>query len=154
MGRVISFPRTHDRPFVWRQARRMAMLAAVGVSLLIEQSVAQSSPVSPLCSEYDRTKLHALLPIPGGDGVVMDCVHHNAARLAGGRDTEEEVAQVAVDLCALEVSEWAYATWRARRLGTLEERQVGTWQEMVSEARIEVVRQRAGHCSQPAANDF
>ena len=26
MGRVISFPRTHDRPFVWRQARRMAEL--------------------------------------------------------------------------------------------------------------------------------
>jgi hypothetical protein len=101
--------------------------------------------MSPLCSEYSRERRDKS-PEMQRVYAVMDCAHDKAAALASGTDSADTIASAVADLCASEISLSVAQDFRKHPSTDREELEKSTRKEAISQARIEVLRQRAGHC--------
>ena len=78
---------------------------------------------------------------------VVDCAQEKADELASGSDNADIIASAIPDLCSYEIAVSVNQDWKKHPGRDREELEKSTQAEAVSRARVEVLRQRAGHCS-------
>ena len=122
------------------------LLAAVLTLAACGQPQAKQAALtsSPLCTQFDRQKS------PDIDkeafGRALDCAHHTAASFAGGGDSADVIAESVPATCFRDISQAASDQVRDGVAGSISISRSSLERYLIGEARIEVLRQRAGRC--------
>lgn len=125
------------------------VLAVTVCSILSSCHQARTPPVSSLCGQYDRNKLKVVPPGMEVVAAAEDCAHHTAASLADGSDSADVIASGVMDACSAEVAAWETQAAQKDPSAPRDQLDRSVKYEVVTQARLEVLRDRAGHCPPP-----
>jgi hypothetical protein len=123
-----------------------AKLMIVVVCSILSSCERPRTPLSPLCGQYDREKLKE---VPADMQIVAaaeDCAHHTAATFAAGTDSADVIAAGAMDACSSEIASWVNQSLQKDPSAPRDQVTRSVKYEVLTQARLEVLRDRAGHC--------
>jgi hypothetical protein len=106
-------------------------------------------PLSPLCGQYDREKVKTVPADMRAVAAAEDCAHHTAAALAGGSDSADVIAAGVMDACSSEIATWVEQATQKSPSDPRDQVARSVRYEVLTQARLEILRHRAGHCPAP-----
>lgn len=134
---------------------QLAIIVLAGISLT-GCSAPHQAEVSPECGRYDREKLKNtdLAKLSDTDRTLSlaviaaeDCAHHTAATFASGSDGADVIAASVADVCVGQIANWAGIDAAQHPASVvLANAQPSVREEVIRQAKIEVLRDRAARC--------